>query len=381
MTTVYSIVKVEVKGVGPIDDAELEFTDSVVIVGPNSSGKSTLSSIFYFLVDPFFMNSPILGSRLSQLRAGALDLKDEVEVDIRELVQLNEDRIVDTLKTNIERIVDKRAIREGFEISSEKFRLSLASRNVEVKGPGKLKLRVEYTKGDSSTFSISYGDVVKASGNEDRVREELVSYAISRYFQLEDWIPTIFLSTERISFAQLLPLINYAVFSPAHPSPLKPLALDPLRYTITGEYNVFGHRVVFHDFPHEEIRVFKDGKDIGNWVASGVHQFSFVKAYLSYPWVRGLVVEEPEINLHVDAQIEAASEIARSSKKMFITTHSEWISMVLAYLMKDRVKVYEIVNGKTEERKISEDGWLESLVTISPVERKALEDMIRKVFQ
>lgn len=40
-------------------------------------------------------------------------------MDIRELVQLNEDRIVDTLKTNIEMIIDRRAILEGFEISSE----------------------------------------------------------------------------------------------------------------------------------------------------------------------------------------------------------------------------------------------------------------------
>ncbi|WP_238027104.1 MULTISPECIES: AAA family ATPase [Metallosphaera] len=376
-------MKIEIKDLGPIISAELELRDSVVIVGPNASGKTTLSSAFYFLIDPFFINLfPVPGSKLEAKLDADVDLEGEVELDVRHIVELNKEEVVKTLEANIKRILDERSFGDVVKISSDKFRLVLGKdKDVEVKGSGKIKLKIDYVKGDHSSSAISFeGNIIRAIGNKERIRNEVASYAVSRYFQLDDWIPTLFLSTERIAFAQLLPLINYAVFSPLHPSPLKPLILDLLRYSITGEFDVFGHKVVFDDFPHKDLKVFKDSRDIGSSVATGVYQYSFVKAFLSYPWVKGLIVEEPEINLHVNAQIQVAREIANSHKRMFITTHSEWVAMVLAYLLRDRVRVYEIVNGKTEPRKVSEDGWLERLVTISPIQREVLEKMIEKSF-
>ncbi|MCY0860919.1 MAG: hypothetical protein OWQ52_00625 [Metallosphaera prunae] len=68
--------------------------------------------------------------------------------------------------------------------------------------------------------------------------------------------------------------------------------------------------------------------------------------------MKWLIVKESDLNLHSDGQIEVEEKMAQFSKGLFITTPlgfpRSWdISL-------GRVKIYEIVNGITEERGVRE---------------------------
>lgn len=123
----------------------------------------------------------------------------------------------------------------------------------------------------------------------------------------------------------------------------------------------------------------KEGKEVNSsLVSTGIYQFIPVELALQHPLLKTVIIEEPEINLHVNAQIEVAKRLAREkAKKLLITTHSEWIPMYVAKLSKGS-KIYEIVEGVLEERKVDEEGYVETFKTIFPVADKGIKELISR---
>jgi len=195
------------------------------------------------------------------------------------------------------------------------------------------------------------------------------------------WDPTAFISSERIAFRSFRPLISYSVFSPFRETPLKPLSLDALRWVEPTELEVFGHKVrVEIDISGLPIiKVFLNGEEVVP--SSGIEQFAIIESVTRNPKVRGMIIEEPELTLHIDAEIEAGRRLSRYDKKLFITTHGSYLTMTTAYLLREKVKVYELVNGKAEERKVTEDGLLEKLETIDPIALETLDKMLEGKFE
>ncbi|ARM76817.1 AAA family ATPase [Acidianus manzaensis] len=369
-------MKFEVKKVGPIEDVHLEFGDKVVIVGPNSSGKTILSSLFYFVISPFgppFSSLPPLSGEVN------FD-ENKVEINIQKIVEDNKERIIKVLKSNLEKIVDPSVFGDNSEISTDKYTLKLGSNEIEVKQDS-FSLEITKDKDNISLF-ISKDITIHVKGNITEIKSMFISVLVERFFSTE-WYPSVYLSAERMALPSLLPLINFSVFSPNPIKPLKSLILDPLRWVYSGEFDVLGHKVVISRDLTNQLRfdVFKDNKNIGTAVSSGVYQYSLVKAFSNHPSIKGLIIEEPEINLHSDAQIKVGKEIAKFNKKLFITTHSVWIPVVLGYLLREKVKIYEIVKGVAEERKVYENGLLENLETILPIENETIEEMLNGNFE
>ena len=94
-----------------------------------------------------------------------------------------------------------------------------------------------------------------------------------------------------------------------------------------------------------------------------------------------MTIEEPELTLHIDAEIEAGRRLSKYDKKLFITTHGSYLTMTMTYLLREKVKVYELVNGKVEERKVTEDGLLKKLETIDPIALETLNKMLEGKFK
>ncbi|BFH74082.1 AAA family ATPase [Sulfurisphaera javensis] len=381
-------MKFEVKNVGPIVHANLEFKDKVVIVGQNSSGKTTLASLFYFVIYPFQLDPNSFLQLIQSLKVdeNAITLVNEhtITVNVNKIINDNREAFTSALNKNLKTVIDSSMINENSEISTDKFVYKIGKNELEVVGNGEVSLHYDYVKKEGDKITLVHRALnmeLKVTNTQQVTFNELVLEAISKFF-ISDWYPAVFLSTERVAIPHLLPLIYYGTFSVTNVKPFKPQILDPLRWDMSGEYEVLGHKVVikYDLLGHLEILVYKDGKELGKGVASGIYQYVFIKAFSTKSNMRSLIIEEPELNLHPDAQIEVAKEIAKFNKKLFITTHSEWISMVLAYLLRSEVKVYEIVNGVTEERTIDENGLLETLKTIIPVETESVEKMIEGKF-
>ncbi|WP_054854433.1 AAA family ATPase [Vulcanisaeta distributa] len=98
-----------------------------------------------------------------------------------------------------------------------------------------------------------------------------------------------------------------------------------------------------------------------------------------------MIIEEPEINLHADAEIRMAKYLANiRDKNMFITTHSEWIVMGVTHELNRQgrlrdLRIYEIRSGNVVEVPIRENGEVGTLETITPVREEYLGKIIEEV--
>jgi len=207
-------------------------------------------------------------------------------------------------------------------------------------------------------------------------------YAVLRQVFGEGWVPAAFLPTERLAVVALMPLLQREIWA-FPPAPYKPLIFDFLRWTPPGEYEepLLGLRFKV-ERPGRIVGVVQKGEEIPpSLVASGSAQFAAVAMAASSPGVAGLIIEEPELNLHVDAQLKAAEYLASLSRRLFITTHSDLFAIALVHHLKKRgrlgeVKIYELVRGEAAEVPIDERGAVGEFKTITPIELKAVEQFL-----
>ncbi len=96
-----------------------------------------------------------------------------------------------------------------------------------------------------------------------------------------------------------------------------------------------------------------------------------------------LLIEEPELNLHANKQVEVAEYLWKltneNNKRIFVTTHSDYLAMKLAHLSKHNknksLKIYLLNNGVTKQLHIDENGELDEIETISNAINKLLSEI------
>ncbi|AOL17855.1 hypothetical protein BFU36_12055 [Sulfolobus sp. A20] len=390
-------MKIGIKSIGPIKEANIDFHDKVVIVGGNSTGKTFISILVYFLLT---LPSMLSGPLKYKLELPAIEVNNEVSLEVpvsfKELIEENKDiiskRTGEGLKSvfgvNIKELIrfqDNESV-----IKSDKIKIVLHGDDVDVetKIDERANFNVTVVKISAgfqtcSSTSGPEGKIVVITGDrvEECLENSLAYHSLVKFLMEPSYYPVAFLSTERIASAFYLPNLNKLILPPVSASLGKPLIADFLKYIIPGvKFELFGHEVeVSKDF---SIRVSKEEREVNpSLVSTGIYQLIPVELALRNPILRTVIIEEPEINLHVDAQIEVAKRLANeNTKKLFITTHSEWIPMFIAKVGKtEGLRIYEIVEGVLEERKVDEEGFVETFKTIFPKANKGIEELFQEV--
>ncbi len=120
----------------------------------------------------------------------------------------------------------------------------------------------------------------------------------------------------RESFKEYLTDVNTALTTPASYKLMK-----------FGQLEVVNHLPYFSDATHN-IRL-----PISS-AGSGVAQLAGIVLIVERTGANFLIIEEPEVNLHADAQLEVGDYLGNLSSKrdIFITTHSQYLMMKLAIL-------------------------------------------------
>jgi hypothetical protein len=376
-----------VENMGPVRFAELELPRVSVVVGGNGSGKTTLATIHYLTL---FQAAPEVAKEdVVTLEVGEgyveVDLREHLDVVcgyvkelIRRLFQTEPGRLISQGETSAAVRVEAGGVR--LEVALEKGGsvacdlTGATARRIEVKvvetRPGPLLL----------VWRKDRIEVVGRVGS--RVDVPGAVHAVLRQVFGEEWFPAAFLATERLAVVTLMPLLQREIWA-FPPAPYKQLIFDFLRWTPPGEYEepLLGLRFRL-ERPGRIVGVVHEGEEIPpSLVASGSAQFAAVVMAASSPGVASLIIEEPELNLHVDAQLKATEYLASLSHRLFITTHSDLFAIALVHHLKRRgrlgeVKIYELMRGEASEVPIDERGAVGEFKTITPIELKAVEHFL-----
>ena len=395
-----------IENIGPIKRGEVRFDDKIIIVGGNSTGKTILSTALYLLltlsgvinsISPIINLGKEIENELSKMEPEEKISRDIV-VDVTDLMNINRDNVNEAIRNHIRRIF-------GIHDHSELIRLGESSGSLRLNGVSikidqndvsleindsieKLQIPLEFTRiqnlpGCTATY---IGErIVAAGGNMSCVRGLIASIALSRAINPpEGWRSTAFISTERVAMGGLIPVISN-IFSPiSSPKVIKPLVLDYLRWLPPGRHKIeAGGGAMKEDFqvvvefPQTSIRTLINGKEVSqSMISTGLYQVAVIDIISKNPAVDSMIIEEPEINLHIDMQLQLAQYLASLNKKLLITTHSEWIAMKMAHILKRKLNIYEIYDGELREVKINEDGTIEPLNTILPHEETFIKESL-----
>jgi hypothetical protein len=376
-----------VENVGPVRFAELELPRVSVVVGGNGSGKTTLAMIHYLTL---FQEAPEVAKEdVVMLEVG----EGYVEVDLREHLDVVcgyvKELIRRLFQTEPGRLISQGEASAAIRVEVGGVRLEVAlerggSVTCDLSGAAARRFEVKVLETGPGLVLVGWGrDRVEVVGRVgDRVGVPGVVYAVLRQVFGEGWVPAAFLATERLAVVALMPLLQREIWA-FPPAPYKPLIFDFLRWAPPGEYEepLLGLRFKV-ERPGRIVGVVHKGEEIPpSLVASGSAQFAAVVMAASSPGVASLIIEEPELNLHVDAQLKAAEYLASLSHRLFITTHSDLFAIALVHHLKRRgrlgeVKIYELVRGEASEVPIDERGAVGEFKTITPIELKAVEQFL-----
>jgi len=383
-------VKLTIINIGPIKEANLEIGDKTVIVGPNNSGKTFLATAFYSLV-----NIPITPHNYQLIDINLSPGENEYEIKFKkdELEKFLTYALTSYFGVPTSKIVTTGQGEGVIENDNAKIILKKDGK-VEVEIKKKLKFLIKYREGKVGSGVLHFvkvkddNEIIEIEFEGDKeipshiINDIIITESALRNLFSMGWDPTAFVSVERIAFRSFKPLISYSIFSPFREiTPIKPLSLDALRWVEPTEFEIFGHkvRVEISENGLPIIKAFLNGEEVVP--SSGIDQFAIIESVTRNPKVRGMIIEEPELTLHIDAEIEAGRRLSRYDKKLFITTHGDFLTMTIAYLLREKVKVYELVDGKAKERKVSEDGLLEELETIGPISLETIKKMLEGKFE
>jgi len=374
-------VKFTVINIGPIKEANLEVSDKTVIVGPNNSGKTFLATAFYSLV-----NMPITPFNYPLIELNLSPGENEYEIKFKkdELEKFVTYALTSYFGVPINKIITARENKGVIENDNIKIVLKKDGK-VEVEIKKEMKFLVKYkeiTTNRNKVYIIKNENEIEVEiGGDIKFVSDVITDYVLKFLFSTDWSPSAFISSERIAFRSFKPLISYSVFSPFREIPLKPLSLDALRWVEPTELEIFGHKVKVEISENglPVVKAFLNEEEV--IPSSGIEQFAIIESVARNPYVKGMIIEEPELNLHVDAEIEAGRRLSRCNKKLFITTHGDYLTMAMAYLLREKVKVYELIDGKAEERKVTEDGLLEELKTIGPISLETINKMLEGKFE
>jgi hypothetical protein len=376
-----------VENVGPIRFAELELPRVTIVTGGNGSGKTTLAMIHYLTL---FQQTP----KEAKEDVVTLEVREGyVEVDLREHLDVVcgyvKELIRRLFQTEPGRLISQGEASAAIRVEAGGVRLDVAlerggSVACDLSGAAARRFEVKVLETDPGPILVRWRrnkvEVIGRVG--DRVALRGAVYMVLKRIFGEGWVPAVFLTTERLAVVALMPLLQREIWA-FPPAPYKPLIFDFLRWAPPGEYEepLLGLRFKV-ERPGRIVGVVHRGEEIPpSLVASGSAQFAAVAMAASSPGVASLIIEEPELNLHVDAQLKATEYLASLSHRLLITTHSDLFAIALVHHLKRRgrlgeVKIYELVRGEASEVPIDERGAVGEFKTITPIELKAVEQFL-----
>ncbi len=422
------MLTLKVKNIGPIDFADIDLAKITAVIGPNSSGKTFLSLIVLTLADTF--HSPPLFSPKKDVDKELKDIFNQnrgnisFKVRISQFTSLLEDQLgvsffqylTKNFGVSLDKIIkfDKKNSSEQSFVSVEDDKVKIVffltpQNNVKCEFNIKedFEVQINQSEGppDSGGFSTIQNNEIRLhmASNADAtqrinlIRPFVQSLIIPEYFKQGTFK---FIPTERgliISIFNVL--ITWYISSYGAQilgsqiglqSPpiltdrasvgrfigdllLESASRDPdLEYKIPLENTeiYFKIRKPFII----EIREREYSIPLGQ-LSSGISQLiSIVYLFQKYP----LIIEEPELNLHAEAQMDIANFLSSLDKTLFLTTHSDIFLVQLGINSKKKnreIKIYFLYEGKTKELKVLDNGDIEQIETISKALNKQIEEL------
>ncbi|MEM4138420.1 MAG: AAA family ATPase, partial [Sulfolobaceae archaeon] len=255
----------------------------------------------------------------------------------------------------------------------------------KIKDYKKVSIEIEYKEVSDPHFcTYNISNKIIVVGNLECLRQAISNFAFRAILTNEELLPMAFLSIERVSFLSLYSLISSQIYSALL---ARPLALDFLKWLSPTVHEEEFYKVKLVVEHPTKIRAMIKDKEIPiSLLSSGLGQLSILEFLVRNPILKSLVIEEPEINLHDDMQIKLGKYLAKNaSKKMFITTHSEWFTMSFAYHLRN-LRIFELREKEenlfeAKEVEVYEDGSIGELQSIHKPHDKFLNEMIENILK
>lgn len=420
--------KLLVENLGPIEHAEILLEDFTAIIGPNSSGKTYLTNILDRMLD--YSNSlafVISGYVFNAIGSLMLEKKDEniqttfegtkfSDSVIEEIIEYIIERADDILKDSVPPDVHhsyfniaplpsplpeifqyfqgepKDLIKFGKDHAKILANMEQCGVEIEIwkdREPDvKISLHKDFLynfiKGFKGTYSGvngagSFGSNYYIGGNQVLIPTERISVLVSLPNILDD------LAKERgrqfiLHRQAKLPQVSQTKqslleFLSNYLRALQDITANKVGFSDAASDLIMGQIVV-----DERLPTLIQYKIQGNilplhLVSSGALQLIPLIILAESTSNDFLLIEEPEINLHANKQVEVAKYLwgiaVEKRKRLFLSTHSDYLLMQLAHLSaksKDiSLKVYLLNEGKTTPLNIDENGEIEEISTIGNV--------------
>lgn len=315
-----------IRGIGIELNSDIELSDMTVVIGPNGSGKTLFAKLLYSIIRALTRPSP------EMLYHGGVDTERAVSIHLsEELVRVFGSR--PSLSGEVELISEDQG-KVSISLNQEKI-------TVDLSRVGGLVSEL-YSK----FFPVIYGSVRRAevlfnnqAGGELADLYELVKETAAEariYGRREEQV-------ERLG-----------------------LSVIAERDGIRASSSLRGVELNINEIPYGYAQI-----------------IPIVLMLRSY---RYLIIDEPTLNLHADAQVKLADYLydkALADRRFIVTTHSDVFAVQLAVNHvkrgKDKgktLKIYLLNNGRAEEIKYTEKGDIESIPTITDV----IKEQIREIY-
>lgn len=409
-------MKISLTNFGPIENAELELGDITLVIGPNASGKSFLAYLLYVLsnltrsyvkINDIDIKS-IISQANGEIKIGNQEDKVLEKIGSYIVKEFNE-RLKNTFGVRLNKLISYGKESSGIKIENEDgiLRFTLEQDNIRIsiylKRDIVIKYKVIKQEGQevsASSITISPNETVLNIGASSEVDiERMIAYGILQTIKFkllgELSRSSTIIPAERASIMANLRgyLKSYLLGKSREDKPVVRIFLSDLLSSMKSSKlgKIPVNEKVTYKIKESEFGIPKlvieesENKVPLKLLSSGYAQLLPIDILSkNYHY---LIIEEPELNLHADGQMEMGNylfNLARSGKKVFVTTHSDFLTIQLAHVVtnynksaekKIIYKPYFLYKGKLKELKVSEIGEIEEIPTIAEIIKKQYSDI------
>jgi len=408
-------MKVSIENLGPIKGADLELGDVTIVIGPNASGKSFLSTLFFSL---FKNNVPLeiirRYKKIPEIKQGEININSlitEVEGILSLAFKYSLERTFGTEYKNLitfneksSKILFSNDMGEILIEMGEDFRVKVTLNK-------ELHAVINYIEDDKlpigqiasnvkvkdSIFSISiiYGSQpidIPLKVDENLLKllafDSLIDAFLAQFFH--GYFPAVFLPTERnLAISNFIGYLSRSLITKIPNNVDKPsvrLYLNMLLQSMLAlrgkkfEIKLGNDEIIYEIKEPFLLEIYnKDGSKIPiSLLSSGYSQV--IPLDILVKRGRFVIIEEPELNLHAGAQVDIANYLSSlKNKKMFITTHSDifTIQMAINHVKKkeETLNIYLLNKGTVQKIEYTEKGDVEEIPTITDVIRNQVKEI------
>jgi len=399
---------------GPISEADLTFGDITLLIGPQNCGKTYLALLTSLLKELFengILRFSLPNSIVECLKNSGF--KGYVSRDLlADFVKNNIDDIIAHIRSGVLKRISytllSNLILKYYSISADELvrygekdaliGITFKDGNVTIL---RLEVRIDRRKNAEVTLDVSPKMILswlEAFNPEVTIHEKgwSISYTDRYIFTPRE---SLYIPAERVALFPMLTEVTSIIMSVLrelqeheigrvfrirepifrylqilnHVLRRKQLRCEILDY---GELVLSGEKLTYHDFIK--------GADIPlSCAGSGIMQIAGIILPVKFSNPNLVIVEEPEINLHADAQLKVSEYLAELSKRaqLLITTHSHYLLAKLANLYaKGEINNFtpyfiDLISGKTKKLEVlKETGEVELPSSI----KKALDALAKE---